>query len=59
VISGYARLADPTSTFAAMSSEAAPLPYLSMALSIVAELGGSPLILFGLFTRPAAVVLGV
>jgi putative oxidoreductase len=59
VISGYAKLSDPTSTFAMMNSEGAPLPCMSMALSIVAELGGGPLILFGLFTRPAPVVLGV
>jgi putative oxidoreductase len=59
VISGYAKLADHTSTVAMINSEWAPLPCMSMALSIVAELGGDPLLLFGLFTRPAAVVLGV
>jgi putative oxidoreductase len=59
VISGYAKLADATSTFAMMNSEGAPLPYVSLVLSIVVELGSGPLIPFGLFTRPAAVALGV
>jgi putative oxidoreductase len=59
VVSGYGKLADPTATVAMMSKEGAPLPDVSMILAIVVELGGGLLILFGLFTRPAAVVLGI
>ena len=39
-------------------SKGAPLPYISMVLAIAIELGGGLLMLFGLLTRPAAVVLG-
>jgi putative oxidoreductase len=59
VISGYDKLTDPTATVAMMSNEGAPLPNISMMLAIVVELGRGLLILFGLFTRPAAVVLGI
>jgi hypothetical protein len=43
LISGYAKLADHTSTVAMINSEGAPLPYVAMVLSIVVELGGGPL----------------
>ncbi|MEA2726496.1 MAG: putative oxidoreductase [Acetobacteraceae bacterium] len=59
VISGYGKLADPGAAAAMMSSEGAPLPYVSMIVAIVIELGGGLLILLGLFTRPVAVALGI
>jgi putative oxidoreductase len=59
VISGCDKPADPTATVAMVSNEGAPLPNISMMLAIVVELGGNLLILFGLFTRPAVVVLGI
>jgi putative oxidoreductase len=56
---GYAKLTAPTASLQMMVQEGAPLPIVALIAAIVIELGGGLLVLLGLFTRPAAVVLGL
>jgi putative oxidoreductase len=59
VMSGYAKLSAPAASIAMMAQEGAPMPAISVVVAIVLELGGGLLLLFGLFCRSVAAVLGV
>lgn len=59
LIFGYAKLTAPTATIAMMAHAGAPMPQVAFVVGVIIELGGGLLILFGLFTRPAAAVVGL
>jgi putative oxidoreductase len=59
VMSGYNKLSAPAATMAMMAREGAPIPEVAVVVAIVLELGGGLLLLFGLFCRWVAALLGV
>jgi putative oxidoreductase len=59
VMSGYAKLSAPAATMAMMAREGVPMPEVSVVVVPVLELGGGLLLLFGLFCRWVAALLGV
>ena len=59
VISGFGKIADFGGTAGYIASKSLPLPQAVAALTIVVELGGGLLLLFGFFARSAAITLAV
>lgn len=59
VLGGWGKLMAPAATQAMLASHNLPLVQLGWVLAVVVELGGGLAILFGLFTRPVAVVLAI
>lgn len=59
VLAGFLKLTAPAATQAMMARYGLPMPMLAYLVAVVIELGGGLLLLFGLLTRPVAVVLGV
>ncbi len=55
ILSGFGKLSDPTA--AAAYIESGGLPGLLVWPTILVEIGGGALVAFGLFTRPASIVL--
>ncbi|MBV8447452.1 MAG: DoxX family protein [Hyphomicrobiales bacterium] len=56
---GFGKLTAAAATTAYFSKIGLPVPSLVLVLSVAVELGGGILMLVGLFTRPAAIVLGL
>jgi putative oxidoreductase len=59
VISGFGKLGAPDATIGYIAAKGLPLPELGYALAVIVELGGGLLLLAGLMTRWAALVLAV
>jgi putative oxidoreductase len=59
ILAGYGKLTASAATSAMMAKHGLPAPALATIVAIVIELGGGLLLLFGLFTRPVGVVLGL
>ncbi len=59
ILAGWARSDAGAGIATMMAKEGLPLPLAAGILADVVELGGGLLLLFGLFTRPAAVVLAL
>jgi putative oxidoreductase len=58
VLHGWGKLMAPAATQAAFAKYNLPMLEVAWALAVVVEFGGGLAILFGLFTRPAALALG-
>lgn len=56
---GWTKLIAAAATQAAFAQRGLPLPQLAWIIAVVVELGGGLAILFGLFTRFAAIVLAI
>ena len=56
---GIGKAMAAAATTAGFAKLGLPVPQLAYLVAVVIELGGGLLLLFGLFTRPAAVVLGL
>ena len=54
---GLGKLSNPASTMAYIGSAGIPNPEIAYYITLAVELGGGLLILLGLFTRPAALLL--
>jgi putative oxidoreductase len=59
ILGGYGKLTASAATTTMMAKHGLPAPALATIVAIVIELGGGLLLLFGLFTRPVGVVLGL
>jgi putative oxidoreductase len=59
VLAGFMKLTAPAATQAMMAKYGLPAPMLAFLVTVLIELGGGLLLLFGLLTRPVAIVLGV
>ncbi len=57
VMFGWGKLIGGAATVAYMAKDGLPVPLLAAIVTTVVELGGGVLLLLGLFTRPAALVL--
>lgn len=59
VLAGWSKLMAAAATKAHFAELGVPLPELAYYVAVAVELGGGLLLLFGLLTRPVAVVLAV
>ncbi len=59
VWAGFGKLMGAAGTTAYFAKIGLPMPSLVYLLAVTVELGGGILLLLGLFTRPAAIVLGL
>jgi putative oxidoreductase len=59
LIGGTIKLLGPAATQGMFAKQGLPMVEVAWVLAVVVELGGGLAILFGLFTRPVAVVLAV
>jgi len=59
ILAGAGKLAAPAATQAMMARYGLPVPMLAYLVTVVVELGGGLALLFGVMTRPAAVILGL
>ncbi|HEX4511655.1 MAG TPA: DoxX family protein [Burkholderiaceae bacterium] len=59
IAAGFAKLMAPAATQALMAKYGLPVPVAAYAVTVIVELGGGLLLLFGFMTRPVALVLGV
>ena len=57
--SGYAKLIGASGTIACFAKLGLPMPEIAFAVTVAVELGGGLLLLFGLLTRPIAVILAL
>jgi putative oxidoreductase len=57
IMSGLAKLAEPTTTVGHIASAGLPLPYFGYVIALILEIGGGLLLLIGFHARIAAVVL--
>ncbi len=57
LLSGYAKITNPTGTIAAIGAIGVPYPEIGYYLAVLVEFGGGLLILLGLQTRLAALAL--
>src|SRR5580693_4055902 len=59
VLDGWGKLLGAAATQALFTKLNLPMPEAAWLIAVVVELGGGLLILFGLFTRPVALILAV
>jgi putative oxidoreductase len=59
ILSGWAKVMAGAGVAGSMAKHGLPYPMLAAIVADIVELGGGVLLLVGLFTRPAAVVLAV
>lgn len=59
VLGGWGKLMNPTGTQAMFAGHHLPMVQVAWVIAVVVELGGGLAILFGLFTRPVALVLAI
>jgi putative oxidoreductase len=59
ILSGFGKLTTMAATQAMMAKYGLPVPMLAWLVTVVIELGGGLALLFGVATRPVAVVLGL
>jgi putative oxidoreductase len=59
LLAGYGKLTAMAATTGMMAKHGLPVPAAATVIAIVVELGGGLLLLFGLFTRPVGLVLGL
>jgi putative oxidoreductase len=59
VLGGWGKLLGAAATQALFAKLNLPMPEAAWLIAVVVELGGGLLILFGLFTRPVALILAV
>lgn len=57
LLSGANKVIAPTATLAYIAAAGLPLPPLAYAIAVAVEIGGGALLVLGLRTRPAALVL--
>lgn len=58
ILAGFGKIADFNGTVGYIASGGLPIPSVVAVLTILVEVGGGLLLVFGFFTRPAALVLG-
>ncbi len=59
VLSGFSKLGNPSGTIAYIAHTGLPMPPLAYAVSLLVELGGGLLLVFGLLTRWVALALAL
>ncbi len=59
ILAGVAKLLAPAATQGMMAKYGLPVPLAAYAVTVIVELGGGLLLLFGFMTRPVAIVLAV
>jgi putative oxidoreductase len=59
ILAGFGKLMAPAATQGMMAHYGLPVPVAAYAVTVVIELGGGLLLLFGFLTRPVAIVLAV
>jgi putative oxidoreductase len=59
ILGGWGKLMGPAATQAMFAKQGLPMVEAAWLLAVVVELGGGLAILFGLFTRPVGLVLGI
>jgi putative oxidoreductase len=59
IIAGVGKLMAPAAVQAMMAKYGLPVPVAAYAVTVIVELGGGLLLLFGYMTRPVAIVLAL
>ncbi|HEY1799215.1 MAG TPA: DoxX family protein [Stellaceae bacterium] len=59
ILGGWGKLMGPAATQAMLAGHHLPMPGVGWVIAVIVELGGGLAILFGLFTRPVALVLAI
>lgn len=59
ILGGWGKISNPAGTIAYIAHGGLPLPQIAYGVSVLIEFGGGLAILFGLATRPVALVMAV